>query len=144
MKIAIIDDSVDDRQILTSYLHTFFAEVYANIPLFIQDFSSGEEFLSAFTSASFDIIFIDYYMKELSGLETASQIRKEDPTVSLLFTTASKDYALDGYLVKASGYLLKPITYEKFAETLRLLDLKRMKGSQCIEFNNGNEKKGFY
>lgn len=139
MKIALIDDSASDRCVIASFLNTFFSEAYSNIPLFIEQYESGEDFLSTFSRNSFDIIFIDYYMKTLSGLETANRIRQVDMSVSLIFVSVSKDYALDGYLVKASGYLLKPITYEMLAKTLRLLDLEKLKKHQYIEFINGNE-----
>lgn len=140
MKIAIIDDFAEDRQLLTSYLNLYFSKFHANVPLCIQGYTNGEDFLSSSLRNNYDIIFIDYYMPKISGMETASQIRTTDSSVALIFTTTSNDHAIDGYLVKASGYLLKPLTYEKLAETLALLDFKKIKDRQIVEFENGTEK----
>ena len=35
-------------------------------------FSSGEEFLGAFTAGKYDLIFLDIYMDGITGMETAS------------------------------------------------------------------------
>lgn len=94
MKIAIIDDLAEDRQRLTSYLKLYFSKSYANAPLFIQDYTNGEDFLSSSVRNNYDIIFIDYYMPKMSGMETASQIRRTAPSVALIFTTTSNDHAV--------------------------------------------------
>ena len=49
-----------------------------------------------------------------SGLELSKLI----PTQTrIVFTTAFKEYAIDGYKVSAFDYLLKPISFETFLET---------------------------
>ena len=50
-------------------------------------------------------------MPELSGLEFAKILPKD---TRIVFTTAFSEYALEGYESDALGYLLKPISYEKF------------------------------
>ena len=51
-------------------------------------------------------------------METAHEIRKNDSVVKIIFLTSSPEFALESYDVKASGYLLKPTTYEKLCSLL--------------------------
>lgn len=46
-------------------------------------------------------------MEEQDGIQTALQIRRKNPDVSLLLVSAYLDYATMGYQVKANAYLLK-------------------------------------
>lgn len=140
MNIAIIDDSVVDQRILADYLHTFFSLNFTDIPYSTHLYLSGEDFLKSFTKHSYDLIFMDYYMKSLSGLETAKVIRSTDKQALLFFTTFSCDYAIDCYKVKASGYLVKPYSYDDFAELVALSDIDQFKELQFIEVRNGMEK----
>lgn len=63
-----------------------------------------------------DFIFMDIEMPEISGLELAKRLR--DKTRFLIFTTGHPSYALDAFDVHADQYLLKPITFSKFATTV--------------------------
>lgn len=58
-----------------------------------------------------DILFLDIQMPELNGLELARLLPSK---TKVIFTTAFDRYAVDGYKVKAAGYLLKPISYDDF------------------------------
>ncbi len=68
------------------------------------------------------MIFIDLYMSGMSGLETARLVRDADSAVTIIFITASRDFAVEGYKVRAAGYLVKPFSYEEFTEVLLSLD----------------------
>lgn len=57
-------------------------------------------------------------MKFMNGMEAARQIRRWDQRVALIFLTASREFAVEGYSVGASGYLLKPVEQETFEEAL--------------------------
>ncbi|MCI8407755.1 MAG: response regulator transcription factor [Lachnospiraceae bacterium] len=139
MKIAIVDDLNKDIEIISNYLNTYFSKHCMNMPISIYTFQSGEELLYDFKRDAFDFIFIDYYMNGMSGLDTTFAIRKLDPLVSIIFTTASRDYAVDSYKIRASGYLVKPITYEDFSETLSLIDLKKIREQHFIQIKSGYE-----
>lgn len=140
MNIAIIEDLKRDSLIITQYLQRYFSTQCCSLPLSIKTFENGESFLSTFIRGSYDFIFIDYYMERMSGMETARHIRKTDSEVILIFTTASRDFAIDAYKVKASGYLVKPFSYDELAEILSLIDLKQMKERQSITITSGYEQ----
>lgn len=133
MKIAIIDDCAKDCEIIEEYMLAYLSEYLMDSPVFIQSFQNGEEFLDSFSPDFYDMIFLDHYMSPLSGLETARAIRETDSAAVIIFTTASRDFAVESYMVKASGYLVKPIAFEDFSKLLSLLDIQKLKGRQFIE-----------
>lgn len=54
-------------------------------------------------------------MPDLSGMEMAKII---SPETRIVFTTAFEQYAVDGYKVNALDYLLKPVSYPEFLQTV--------------------------
>lgn len=140
MNIAIIEDSADDQKKLADYLRTYFSLHITAVPYVLHFYPSGEEFLQDFDKFSYELIFIDYYLKALSGLETAKIIRQTDKHAPVFFTTFSRDYAIECYKVKACGYLVKPFCYEEFAELMELNEIAYLKKPQLIEVFSGLEK----
>jgi two-component system LytT family response regulator len=66
-----------------------------------------------------DFIFLDIEMPEISGLELAESLRFK--TKFLIFTTSHPSYALKAFDLNANQYLLKPISFSKFALTINYL-----------------------
>jgi DNA-binding LytR/AlgR family response regulator len=62
------------------------------------------------------IAFLDIDMPELTGLALANLI---EGRVEIIFTSAHQQYALEAYDLQASGYLLKPFSFEAFLKTVR-------------------------
>lgn len=62
-----------------------------------------------------DLIFLDIQMPELGGIEFAKILPEK---TKIIFTTAFSHYAIEGYKVNASDYLLKPISYEDFLQSV--------------------------
>ena len=63
--------------------------------------------------AYFDMAFLDIYMEDTMGNQIAHQLRAMGYQGEIVFLTASSDFAIEGYDVDASGYLLKPLDYGK-------------------------------
>lgn len=61
------------------------------------------------------IAFVDVNMPHLSGLECSTLINKD---VSIIFTTAHAEYAVDAFNQNAYDFLLKPVKYERFLQTI--------------------------
>ena len=61
------------------------------------------------------LIFLDINMPDLSGVEFA---RTLDKNSKVIFTTAYEKYAVEGFQLHALDYLLKPISYEVFANSV--------------------------
>lgn len=57
-------------------------------------------------------------MPHMSGMELAQRIRERREAAELLFFTASREYAVDAFTVRAAGYLLKPVEKAAFQKAL--------------------------
>ena len=62
-----------------------------------------------------DVIFLDIHMPRLLGTEFIRTLRNPP---KVIFTTAHKDYALEGYDLNAVDYLLKPFSLERFVRAV--------------------------
>ena len=132
MRIAIIEDQSDDAAILLHFLAQWSEK--QQIPLAPQPecFSSGEEFLTTFSGGSYDLLFLDIYLKDLNGMETARRIREMDPDCKIIFTTSSTEFAVESYDVNASWYLVKPFSYETFAKAMSHCETEALEQRQSI------------
>lgn len=75
-------------------------------------FSSSAEARRAIESAQAPLAFLDIQMPGINGLQLAREAEKTG--VKVVFTTAFRDYALEGFRVNAVDYLLKPVSYDEF------------------------------
>lgn len=73
-----------------------------------EDALAGAEYLR---QHPVDLLFIDINMPDISGLDLVRSL-EERPMV--IFTTAHKKFAIDGFELDAIDYLLKPISEERF------------------------------
>jgi len=62
-----------------------------------------------------DLMFLDIQMPNLNGIEFSKSLKNKPQTI---FTTAFRDYALDGFELEAIDYLLKPITFQRFFQSV--------------------------
>lgn len=67
------------------------------------------------SAESIDLIFLDINMPGINGLSFARSINKN---IKVIFTTAYREYAVDGFDLQAVDYLLKPISYERFRQAI--------------------------
>jgi len=114
MRIAIVDDSMQDRETIRADISRWAAEQDVSLePIHL--YSSGEDFLEHFADDTYDIIFLDIYMKQLTGMEAARRIRALDAGCRLIFITITESFAVESYDVASSYYLVKPYPYQKLA-----------------------------
>ena len=92
MRIALVDDCPNDLSIM----HQFLAEALDTDSV-ITEFHNGEDFLQHWSADTFDLIVLDIYMEQLTGIEIARVIRETDPNVCLVFATTSNEFASESY-----------------------------------------------
>ena len=73
-------------------------------------FLSAAEALEWLTAHPVDIALLDIDMPKMNGLELAERIKRLSPDTAILFVTGYSQYAVDAFRVRASGYLMKPVT----------------------------------
>jgi DNA-binding LytR/AlgR family response regulator len=109
LKCLLIDDEPPALQILKSYIHS------------IPSLEIAGEFNNALAAFGFiqqqhvDLIFLDINMPGLSGIELVRSLQNPP---RIIFTTAHRDYALDGFDLGAVDYLLKPVSLDRFLKAI--------------------------
>jgi DNA-binding LytR/AlgR family response regulator len=81
----------------------------------LQTFDNGFEAIGFLKKQKVDLIFLDIKMDELTGIQLLESL-EEKPSV--IITTAYSEYALKGYELNVTDYLLKPFTIERFIQAV--------------------------
>lgn len=111
MRIAVCDDDCEIRKDLYRLIKKQVQEAD------IVEYQSGEEMIKA--GGLFDISFLDIEMGEVSGMDIARSIRKQEESTHrsiIIFVTGYREYMEAAFDVNAFHYLIKPISAEKFSE----------------------------
>lgn len=132
MRIAIVDDLPADAGNLRELICRWAQEQGVSLVPAPAVFESGEALLAGFAPDTFDVIFLDIYMSGMTGMEAAKKIREQDSACQLIFTTTTREFAVDSYDVAAAFYLVKPCSYEKLAQALTRCGAELLEQSQCV------------
>ena len=111
IRIAIVEDERSCAQELQEYIRHYADE--HKLEVTATWFQDGVELVEQYVP-TWDILFLDIQMPHLDGMETARRIRRQDPDVLLVFITNLARYAIQGYEVDASDFILKPLEYGRF------------------------------
>ena len=105
----IVDDESTAREILETYLQKI-----ATVNL-VKSCKNVKEALEIISKSQINLVLLDINMPEISGLTLAKVIDKK---IKVIFTTAYREYAVDGFDIQAVDYLLKPISYKRFLKAI--------------------------
>ncbi len=72
---------------------------------------SAFEAMAILNTEKIDLVFLDIQMPDMNGVDFSKTL---SPDIKIIFTTAFKDYAFEGFKVNAVDYLLKPFNYPEF------------------------------
>lgn len=81
----------------------------------VATFENALEGLAYLKKYAVDILFLDINMDELSGLELLESTNIDS---QVIITTAYQQYALKGYELNVTDYLLKPFTFQRFLQAV--------------------------
>ena len=115
MNFVICDDDKVDAGRLKVLLEKYSRE--SGIVSTIYEYNSGVDLLSNINS-DIDVIFLDINMDDMDGLTIAKRIREKMEEIPIILVTAFMSYALDGYKVRASRFLLKDDLDNTFVECM--------------------------
>lgn len=105
---------VDDEPLAVRLLGTY-VERHPRLQL-AGAFTDPADALKAIGRGGIDLAFLDIEMPGMNGIELARAA--EGSGMGLIFVTAYRDYAFEGFRVRALDYLLKPVSYAEFAEAV--------------------------
>ena len=104
---------IEDEPLALERTRTFVEKVpFLNL---LETFDNALTGLAFLQSNEVDLLFLDINMDELSGIELleTSRIKSE-----VILTTAYQEYALKGYELNVTDYLLKPFTFNRFLQAV--------------------------
>lgn len=108
--VAVCDDAPKITDSLKKSIEEYGALKQKEIRVLL--YHSGEELLEKYVS-EIDILFLDIQMPGIDGITAAEKLRQKDQKVLIIFLTSFIKYALDGYRVNASNYLVKPVSRKR-------------------------------
>ena len=109
IKCLIVDDEPPAIDVLVKYI-----EAVDDLEL-SATCSNAIEALGAIKHSSIDLLFLDIQMPQLLGTDFVRTL-KNPPKV--IFTTAYRKFAIEGFELDAVDYLLKPISFERFLKAV--------------------------
>jgi DNA-binding LytR/AlgR family response regulator len=110
IKFIVIDDEPPALQVIRTYAQEF---PWLKLQHTFEDAISASEYLR---QAPVDLVFLDIHMPDVNGLDLASRLTTH-PTI--IFTTAYRQYAYEGFELDAVDYLLKPISFQRFDKAVQ-------------------------
>ena len=140
LRIATVEDDANDLEALRTHLKRY--EKENGLKFLITEFRDGEDIVTDY-SADYDLILMDIEMAFLNGMKAAEKIRELDKDVIIIFITNMPQYAIQGYKVNALDYMLKPISYFSFSESMgRALHRVKVQEKEFITISlKGGKKK---
>lgn len=114
LKVAVCDDEKIFHREISGLVRRYMRA--RNIEIYTDFYENVEELLCS--QKKYDIIFLDYQMEGINGIETAEKLRKTNLDSIIIFISAYPAVALDAYEVKTFRFLVKPIDESKFFKAL--------------------------
>ena len=87
----------------------------------VAEVTNGEEALDAYSTLRPDVCLLDISMPGMSGIETATEIRKQHPSAVILILTMhqNEEYLNQALKAGASGYILKQSSIKELVSAIR-------------------------
>ncbi len=124
LRCLLIDDEPPALKVLANYISNI------NGLEIVAECKNAIEALDVLHENTVDVIFLDIKMPKLLGTEFLKNL-SHPPKV--IFVTAYRDYAVDGYELDAVDYLVKPVSFERFFKAITKLN--RIIGKETIPAN---------
>ena len=135
MRVAICDDEQIFRAELREMIFRYKAERRLHIDVY--EYATGEALLAS--NKAFDLIFLDYQMPGIDGMETARALRSRNLVCSIVFVTSYPQFMQESFEVQPFRFLIKPVTYQQ-VEKLLTEYIKEQKQFAPLMVIDGNEQ----
>lgn len=128
MKCIAVDDEPLALQVITKYCEKISFLQLEKV------FTNTDEAKDYLQRNPVDLIFLDIQMPDINGVQFYKNLTVKP---QVIFTTAFKDYAVEGFNVDAIDYLLKPFEYDRFLKaTYKAKEYLEFLSSQELQLNS--------
>ncbi len=110
---------VDDEPLMLKMLEMAVSEAKPDAD--IECFDEPEDLLDEARKNGCDIAFLDIHMSGMTGVELAKELKGVNPKMNIIFVTGFSEYMGEAMQLRASGYIMKPVTKEAVEEELSVL-----------------------
>ncbi len=124
LKAIIIDDEPLAHNVILKYASDIpFLEI-------VGQFYLATEAYSILNEQKIDLMFLDINMPLIKGLDF---LRTLDNKPAVIITSAYEEYALEGFELQVTDYLLKPFRFDRFLKAVNLVRAKTQKSTKVTE-----------
>ena len=117
-RVLLVDDDIELATLLKEYLVDEGFEVATA--------GDGRAALMLIETGKIDIVVLDVMMPRMNGIEFLRELRRDpelcQTVVVVLTTSADERDKLDAYGLNIAGYLVKPVTFDKFCDLVVTLN----------------------
>ena len=119
IRIAIVENETETVNEIKDYVARVFSFVqeFSDQSYSVDVFADGMTFISDYLPR-FDVVICEVALPLINGISMARRLRAFDETVTLIFISDEEKDAIEGYEVDAVGFVLKPLSYNRFSKTL--------------------------
>lgn len=133
MIVAICDDDSLCRDHLYGILNAY--RTQHRVQMEIYHFDSGKALLDS--PRRFDLIFLDYQMPGLNGMDAARTLRSRNMSCSIVFITSYPQFVLESFEVQPYRFLLKPAQQDQIHGLLNTFWEQQRKLSPIMVVQDG-------
>ena len=130
LNLLYIEDEIRTRDNYTKTFRLLFNEVFTS--------DSYDEAVNIFTNELIDFILLDIELQsERNGFDISKKIREFDSNIPIVFLTGhnEKEIILEAINSNINGYIIKPLSIEKFLEVTKTL-FKKIDSQKIIKFKD--------
>ncbi|KGK30873.1 LytTR family DNA-binding domain-containing protein [Cellulophaga sp. E6(2014)] len=135
LQCVIADDEPIARQIIETYIQQI-----PNLSL-VASCKDAFEVMQVLAAQNVDVLFLDINMPKLSGLSLLKTLQMKP---SVILTTAYPEYALEGFELSVTDYLLKPFSLERFIQAVQKVETNTKVINQGIIINDKEPISGVF
>lgn len=126
--------AIDDEPLALSKLESFIARV-PDLKL-IRTFDNAIEAAGWLKENKPQLIFLDIQMEQLTGIQFLEAINISS---KIIITSAYDEYAIKGFELNVTDYLLKPFPFQRFLQAVnKVMELYALKGSSELTHEKDN------
>lgn len=111
MKICIVDDEQNCIDNLLGQLTRYSDE--SGLDILFDTYTNPAAFIEKYSPDEYDIVFLDIYIGEMTGMDLAAKIREKAENKMIIFCTTSLSDMPQAFRYHAFEYIIKPAEYDR-------------------------------